>query len=477
MLLRTGCELPEQRREEIGFGAPSEGITHSRRCPRGAIFETPMTTRALLATICVALSCGKTERGPAETRQQAPADSVSPVDANAALRSEASAPFPKGYLASERLPNDAPAEPLSNTPGVPSGPKSEFRALGDSPDPGFYTRAYAVSSDGSAIVGVQGIAPPRPPEADMASTVTRFPDPPLPPPKEVHVVWSTSGVRSVPLEGKALNGDGSVVVGSGAAIFGGRHSTQAARLAGGAAEGLGSLGSCLGQGDPGSAATGVSTDGATVVGISTAWQAESQEAFLWTRGAMQGLGDLPGGSFYSVANGVSSDGSVVVGYGTSQNGNEAYRWTRETGMVGLGDLPGGTFESRATAVSADGRVIIGFGFNAAGRSPFRWEGGIITDIGRSVGGQSGGIAQAVSGDGSVIVGSGNGKGRSQESVFLWDRVHGMRSLREALRDHAVDTTGWVLQEALGISADGSTIVGNGLAPGGRLRGWVARLVP
>ena len=57
-----------------------------------------------------------------------------------------------------------------------------------------------------------------------------------------------------------------------------------------------------------------------------------------------GLGDLTGGSFQSRAYGVSSDGSVVVGGSSSTSGTEAFRWT-SSGMVGLGDLPGGFFWS------------------------------------------------------------------------------------------------------------------------------------
>jgi uncharacterized membrane protein len=44
---------------------------------------------------------------------------------------------------------------------------------------------------------------------------------------------------------------------------------------------------------------------------------------------MVGLGDLPGGEFFSHGAGVSADGSVVVGGGTSASGFEAFRWTAQ----------------------------------------------------------------------------------------------------------------------------------------------------
>ena len=45
-----------------------------------------------------------------------------------------------------------------------------------------------------------------------------------------------------------------------------------------------------------------------------------------------GLGDLPGGSFYSQAKGVSADGAVVVGYSEHASSTEAFRWTSADGM-------------------------------------------------------------------------------------------------------------------------------------------------
>jgi probable HAF family extracellular repeat protein len=91
--------------------------------------------------------------------------------------------------------------------------------------------------------------------------------------------------------------------------------------------------------------------------------------------SFQGLGDLPGGSFYSKAYGVSANGSVVVGGATSASGAEAFRWTSGGGMVGLGDLPGGNFMSSAFDVSADGSVVVGHSNSASGYEAFRWTSG------------------------------------------------------------------------------------------------------
>jgi len=108
------------------------------------------------------------------------------------------------------------------------------------------------------------------------------------------------------------------------------------------------------------------------------------------------LGDLPGGDFNSSADDVSADGSVVVGYSHSASGDEAFRWTREGGMVGLGDLPGDDFDSSASGVSADGSVVVGLGSSASGTEAFRWtrEGGMV--------GLFVSHASSVSADGSVV---------------------------------------------------------------------------
>ena len=184
----------------------------------------------------------------------------------------------------------------------------------------------------------------------------------------------------------------------------------------------------LSQGTIGSASA-VTADGQVVVGYV---EATSPQAFRWTPSSgLTVLGDLVGGTTFSSAAGVSADGSVVVGTGNSANGTEAFRWTASNGFEGLGDLAGGTFSSRANAVSADGSIVVGR---------------------------------------SVTFAS------SSESAFIWDNVHGMRSLRDVLQlDYGLNVTGWSLREATAISADGMTIVGNGSHNQSNLIGWVAHI--
>jgi probable HAF family extracellular repeat protein len=185
------------------------------------------------------------------------------------------------------------------------------------------------------------------------------------------------------------------------------------------------------------------------------------EAFHWTQAdGMIGLGGY--GSSYSEAYGVSADGSVIVG----SFGSEPFRWTQSDGMISLGS--GGS----AYGVSADGSIIVG----AANGQAFRWtqESGMV-GLGSLIGnGDS--YANGVSADGSVIVGYSNNANGNQEA-FRWTQETGMVSLKETLIGKGLDVSGWTLSSAQAISADGFTIVGNGINPSGQTEAWMANLSP
>jgi probable HAF family extracellular repeat protein len=204
-----------------------------------------------------------------------------------------------------------------------------------------------------------------------------------------------------------------------------------------------------------------------------------------------GLGDLPGGVFFSAARGVSADGSIVVGVsdsGRSQSGDEAFRWSDGV-MTGLGGLPcptsdprlivlcqddggftadtpdpiqhaspppGGAgagfpspfpfMESEAEAVNADGSVVVGHSGLAV-----RWQdGAAIGMCGGSLMGliKNRGQAFAVSDDGSVVVGG-------CTTAFRWTQADGVVSLG-VLPVPGAESSGSRAQSA---SADGTVIVG------------------
>jgi probable HAF family extracellular repeat protein len=129
--------------------------------------------------------------------------------------------------------------------------------------------------------------------------------------------------------------------------------------------------------------------------------------------------------------GVNADGTVVVGVGNATGIiEEAFRWTQADGMAGLGFLPGGGL-SEAVGANADGTVVVGLG--------------------------------TASGTGTNV------------EAFRWTQAGGMQSVQTLLAAKGVSTTGWTLDDAQGVSADGQVIVGTGTDPNGRTQGWIARL--
>lgn len=316
----------------------------------------------------------------------------------------------------------------------------------------------------------------------------------------------------------AVSADGSVIVGASqsAAGYEGFRWTLESGIVG--------LGDLPG-GSFSSPASRVSADGLTIVGSSVS--ASGPEAFRWTSATgITGLGDLPGGSFQSGALGVSADGSTIVGYGVTTAGfgeigqravrwvsggspaslastdysyanavssdgltivgrlntgdNQAFRWTLATGMVGLGYLPGGYSYSDALSISANGSVIVGQAFHSVSSESeaFSWtEATGLVGLGDLPGGTFYSYAWDASSDGSLIVGT--GRSATGDEAFLWDSAHGMRNLRDVLiSDYGVtNLTGWTLSAARGISADGQTIVGDGINPSGQTEAWRVTGVP
>jgi probable HAF family extracellular repeat protein len=175
-----------------------------------------------------------------------------------------------------------------------------------------------------------------------------------------------------------------------------------------------------------------------------------------------GIGDLPGGSPFSVAYGVSGDGSVACGKGhgprTMWPDGFAVRWTLRDGLTSLGDLAGGPIDSTAFDVSADGLTIVGWSDIASGTVATRWTdpsaGGIgLQNIGDLPGGTVSAFAYACSADGSVVVGESSSAASAFNVAFRWVSPGPMVSLG--------DLPGGVTRSvASGISADGSIVCGD-----------------
>lgn len=221
-------------------------------------------------------------------------------------------------------------------------------------------------------------------------------------------------------------------------------------------------------------AAGMSADGLVVVG-EVRPDRDVPRAFRWTQeDGLELIESLSGRDGRAGAVATSADGSVVVGWCDSPDGSQAFRWTAESGTVGLGGLVGEELKSVAMGVSADGSTVVGNSSSWLGQEAFRWtaESGMI-GMGSLPGYNVHAVALAASANGSVIVG-GSGFGEDR-LAFLWDARRGMRNLHDVLADSGADVEGWVLEEAVAVSGDGRTIVGNGKNEKGRVEAWRAVL--
>jgi hypothetical protein len=61
-------------------------------------------------------------------------------------------------------------------------------------------------------------------------------------------------------------------------------------------------------------------------------------------------------------------------------------------------------------------------------------------------------------------------------AYLWDAENRTRLIEDILTDdYGIDLGGWTLLNATGISANGTTICGEGINPAGNFEGWVATI--
>ncbi len=328
----------------------------------------------------------------------------------------------------------------------------DFTGLGDLPGGVFRSNAQAISADGTTVVGFG---------AGAAGMVEAF-------------RWTASeGMVSLTPNSYGIafgiSADGSTIVGHRNVSGTGpstpfRWTTE---------YGMGDLNG-VSQGD----AYNASADGGVVVGSDG-----FGNGYRWTSsGGAVGLGGVPPGYSDSHPYGISADGSVISGVLSSDtyaSNPQAFRWTSEGGVVGLGSLTSAHSYSHAYAVSADGTAVVGWSANAVDQpEAFRWtteEGMVGLGI---LSGYNYSLAQAASADASVIVGfSANGPDNNGEA-FIWTEATGMESLFDVLvANGTTGLTGWTLNQALGVSADGRSIAGWGTNPLGQEEAFIAHISP
>jgi probable HAF family extracellular repeat protein len=305
----------------------------------------------------------------------------------------------------------------------------------------------------------------------------------------------------------ALSGDGTVM----AANYGGEIYRWTA--AGGFED--------LGLGDTYSSSIGISRDGSTIISGYIGSDGFSRPA-LWNGSGLVDLGHPHNGcttigNSWGSGYGVSGNGSIAVGLAWTCTDAEGFEWTAKTGNLSLGH-PAGSRSSRASAISANGKTIVGFWEDPTGpRRPVRWVGGkhdlflgaktigeatavngngtqivgqsldasgtevaffysdnrgLITlgTLSHATGDQS--IANGISDNGRVVGWSGNLSGGE---AFTWTSPSGMKRLASVLRTlGAKIPAGTTLTNAVSISADGSTMVGQ-YVNGQTFGNWIAHI--
>lgn len=274
----------------------------------------------------------------------------------------------------------------------------------------------------------------------------------------------------------AISSDGSTIVGSADSDWGMDY--RAFRWIDDG-NGMLDLGTLKADNSGQSYATAVSADGSTIVGYAQDdGGLYNLRAFRWVDDGtgLLDLGTLKAdNSGQSFAETVSADGSVIVGYSDTDDGNRrAFRWMDDgADMLDLGSLRADNLGySAATAVSADGGVIVGSAEVDSGLSrAFRWvdDGTGMLDLGSLRADNLGtSDAAAVSADGGTIVGTAeNDSGANR--AFRWiDDGKGMLDLGTLKADNSGSST------ATGVSADGSIIVGNSYTDDGLFRAFIWR---
>jgi probable HAF family extracellular repeat protein len=208
-------------------------------------------------------------------------------------------------------------------------------------------------------------------------------------------------------------------------------------------------------------ASDISADGSTVVGRS------DNQAFLWTQPTGMKALDFLSGANYGEAAAISADGTTVVGFNAynfdpateGATGYQGFRWTEPTGTVELGTITGSD-SSAASGTSADGSIVVG-GLFQGQQEGFRWTVAGMTSLGYLTGANFSN-ATSISDNGLFIAGT-SGVNDAQGNIYAFEATRwnstGEKESLGILPAH-------IASEALGISADGSVVVGESLGANG-----------
>ncbi|MCC6284906.1 MAG: hypothetical protein IT439_06320 [Phycisphaerales bacterium] len=182
------------------------------------------------------------------------------------------------------------------------------------------------------------------------------------------------------------------------------------------------------------------------------------------------------GSSNAFVRGLSRDGSFAVGsdqFGTVSD-THAVVWDAQGRMSRLPEADPSR-SSQAFNVSSDDAFIVGT-YSLPGGSGFNraavWSlDGSLPELLSGPAANSSTWAWAASNGATIVLGRDTSLQGS--SVVFWDGNRQYHELHSFLTARGIDLTGWRLTDAVGISADGRVIAGNGRNPDGHNEAWVA----
>jgi len=226
---------------------------------------------------------------------------------------------------------------------------------------------------------------------------------------------------------------------------------------------------------------GISDDGTTIVGSGDQYPVTAETlAWRWRHGIGIDL-SIPGNFIqtgYTNFTGLSGDGETILGVEGFFDDSTPFLLT-DSGRTNLW-IDVAKFHCQcgdsASAMTPDASFVVGdFEWTEA----YRWNVAAeqeqllgFVDFGTT---DLGSHAADISDSGRVIVGYASGHPPEVQTPFLWRAKTGMLDLRALLVANGIDLTGWQLNSATAVSADGTFILGNGINPSGDPEAWLAEV--
>lgn len=319
-----------------------------------------------------------------------------------------------------------------------------FQGLGNLGGHRNYSKAYDVSGDGSIVVGVS-----------LSEEYEAF-------------IWTKAtgmtGLNDTFIT-YSISNDGSTIVGSD------RRGVHWAGYTWTEQNGVTKLASPAQSEDV--HAIGCNYDGSKIVGnfqdSSTNDYYPPNMACLWENGLPMRICD-------GRATNITANGETIIGFTQDSEYNYiAFSWTKNGGQTLLPNLPIPNSQGIPVDISADGKTIVGWSGLETRKQACMWVDNDIIPLGSLAlpGHSDVSGATDISADGSVIVGYSNVLYSNE--AFIWDSNNRMRNLRDVLIDsYGLNLDNWILREAIAISDDGMTIVGNG-SHNGISEAWIVTI--